>query len=239
MTSKRFVGHWHYGVVLTYLSVASAITGIFFSAGLNPGYGVLCLLICGFCDGFDGAVAKTRKNRTREDCMFGEQIDSLSDIVAFGVAPIMIGWGMGMREWYYAPVFIAFSLCALIRLAYFNVTEEIRLQETPNTRRTSYEGLPVTNVAIVLPIFYMVATMFRNPSSVNETNPFGFSDVAFIIMSCAYLLIAFLFVFRFKMPKFRVKGLAITMSIVVLLVMILLAIQKFVLNFEPVWFLWM
>jgi phosphatidylserine synthase len=124
-------------------------------------------------------------------------------------------------------------------LAYFNVTEELRLKETPNARRTSYEGLPVTNVAIALPIFYMVATMFRDASAVNATNPFGFSDVAFIIMSCAYLLIAFLFVFRFKMPKLRVKGLVITMSIVVLLVMLLLAIQKFVLDFEPVWFLWM
>ena len=182
MTSKRFVGHWHYGVVLTYLSVASAIVGIFFSASLNPGYGVLCLLICGFCDGFDGAVAKTRKNRTREDRMFGEQIDSLSDIVAFGVAPIMIGWGMGMREWYYAPIFVAFSLCALIRLAYFNVEEAIRVENAPEARRTSYVGLPVTNVAIGLPIFYMVATMFRDSAAINATNPYGFSDVSFIIM---------------------------------------------------------
>jgi len=239
MESKRFVGHWHYGVILTYLSVAAAIAGIFFSASEHPGYGVLCLLISGFCDGFDGAVAKTRKNRTREDRMFGEQIDSLSDIIAFGVAPIMIGWGMGMREWYYAPIFVAFSLCALIRLAYFNVEEAIRVENAPDQRRTSYVGLPVTNVAIALPIFYMVATMFRDSSAYNPaTNPHCFSDVTFIIMSCAYALIAFLFIFRFNTPKFKIKALVLTMVCVVVLVLGLLAIQKFVLDYSPVWFFW-
>ncbi len=61
--SKRFVGFWHYGVVLTYLSVVSAVIGICFSIGGNkrslPEVGVICLLLSGFCDGFDGAVAKT------------------------------------------------------------------------------------------------------------------------------------------------------------------------------------
>lgn len=238
-TSKKFVGFWHYGVILTYLSVASAIAGIFFSASEHPGYGVLCLLICGFCDAFDGVVAKTRKNRTMEDKMFGEQIDSLSDIIAFGVAPIMIGWGMGMREWYFAPVFIIFSLCALVRLAYFNVTEEIRVKSGDNGKRKSYEGLPVTNAAIAIPVFYIIATMFRDCSLGNLlVNEFGFTNVTFAIMAFAYLLVAFLFVFRFKMPKAGVKGLIITMLIVIALLVSLLAVQKFILDYDRVWFFW-
>ena len=238
-TSKHFVGFWHYGIILTYLSVASAIAGIFLSASYSPGWGVFCLLICGFCDGFDGAVAKTRKNRTMEDKMFGEQIDSLSDIIAFGVAPIMIGWGMGMREWYFAPIFVVFSLCALIRLGYFNVTEELRLKSGDNGVRKSYEGLPVTNVAIALPVFYMVATMFRDCSVAGlAANKFGFTNVTFAIMAGAYLLIAFLFIFRFKMPKLRIKGLLITMAILLTIMCGLLYIQKFVLEYSPVWFFW-
>ena len=238
-TSKHFVGFWHYGVILTYLSVASAIAGIFLSASYSPGWGVVCLLICGFCDAFDGTVAKTRKNRTVEDKMFGEQIDSLSDIIAFGVAPIMIGWGMGMRQWYFAPIFIVFSLCALVRLGYFNVTEELRIKEGDKGPRTSYEGLPVTNVAIGLPVFYMVATMFRDCSEAGLlANKFGFTNVTFAIMGAAYLLIAFLFVFRFKTPKFRVKGLAVTMVILLVIMFGLLAIQKFLLDYSPVWFFW-
>ena len=114
-TSKKIVGFYHYGVILTYLSVIAAITGICFSVGGNkdarPDIGVICLLISGFCDAFDGAVAKTRKNRSREDKMFGERIDSLSDLIAFGVAPAMIGFGMRLNRWYFIPV-TAFSCCA-------------------------------------------------------------------------------------------------------------------------------
>ena len=122
----KIIGYWHYGVVLTYISVIAAIVGMCFSAVQHTWIAVICLLVSGVCDAFDGTVARTRKNRTAEECMFGEQIDSLSDLIAFGVAPAMIGYGMGMDRWYYIPVFVIFILCALIRLAYFNVTEEMR-----------------------------------------------------------------------------------------------------------------
>ena len=119
--SKKIVGFYHYGVILTYLSVIAAIVGMCFSVGGNkparPEIGVICLLISGVCDAFDGAVAKTRKNRTKEDRMFGERIDSLSDLIAFGVAPAMIGFGMRLNRWYFMPVYAVFVLCALIRLA--------------------------------------------------------------------------------------------------------------------------
>lgn len=200
---KKFVGYYHYGVILTYASVVAAIVGICFSALGRSGIGVICLLISGVCDAFDGAVAKTRKNRTEQDKMFGEQIDSLSDMVAFGVAPVMIGFGVGMHEWYWFPVFAVFVLCALIRLAYYNVTEEIRVTEGAG-ERTSFEGLPVTNVAVALPVFWLIATMFT-----------GYYNglVTELIMMGAYLAIAFLFVFRFRMPKLKTKGLLVTIAV--------------------------
>ncbi len=162
--SNKIVGYWHYGVILTYLSVISAVVGICFSVGGNrdacPDIGILCLLISGFCDAFDGAIASTRKNRTRQDKMFGERIDSLSDLIAFGVAPAMIGFGMMLNRWYFLPVYAVFVLCALIRLAYYDVTEEIRTEDSNCGRRTYFEGLPVTNVAFALPIFNFIATIF-------------------------------------------------------------------------------
>ena len=48
---------------------------------------------------------------------FGERIDALSDLIAFGVAPAMIGFGMRLIRWYFIPVYGIFVLCALIRLA--------------------------------------------------------------------------------------------------------------------------
>lgn len=210
-----FVGFWHYGVILTYLSVVAALIGIFVSSIHGPFWGVVCLFISGLCDAFDGVVAGTRKNRSEEDKSFGAHIDSLSDLVAFGIAPVAIGFNMGMGEWYYYPVFVIFSLCALIRLAYFDVTEEIRIAEGQG-KRTSFEGLPVTNVAVGLPVFYLVATMFKTVL------------VTRLIMAFCYLLCAFLFVFRFRMPKAGPRGLCITIGILFVVVVILCLIRWYV-----------
>ena len=87
------IGFYDYTVVLTYLSLVSAGLGIFISLNGDghPYIGVFFLLFCGLCDAFDGKVARTKKDRTEEECKFGIQIDSLSDLVAFGVLPACIG----------------------------------------------------------------------------------------------------------------------------------------------------
>ncbi len=211
--SRHFVGFYHYGVILTYVSVIAGVVGIALSVSVNPFWGVVCLLISGLCDAFDGAVASTRKNRTPSDRLFGSQIDSLSDLVAFGVAPVFIGFGLGMNEWYYLPLFAVFVLCALIRLAYYNVTEETREEG----KRVAFEGLPVTNVAVALPVFYLIATMFT------DISPLAVK----LIMVAGYAIIGFLFVFRFRMPKAGVRGLLIAISIVTVLVISLALIKVY------------
>lgn len=217
MGNSPFVGFWHYGVILTYLSVAAAVAGILLSALYGAFWGVVCLFISGVCDAFDGAIANTRKNRSEQDKRFGAHIDSFSDIIAFGVAPIAIGFFLGMREWYYIPMFILFTLCALIRLAYFDVTEEERLAENAG-KRTSFEGLPVTNVAVGIPIFYFIATMFiyRSPLAME------------LIMASCYLILSFLFVFRFRMPKAGTKGLCIVIAIYIVILTALCLIRWYV-----------
>ena len=54
-------------------------------------------MFSGFCDMFDGIVARTKKDRTDEEKRFGIQLDSLSDIVCFGVLPFVIGVCSGAR----------------------------------------------------------------------------------------------------------------------------------------------
>ena len=96
------VGVYDYTVVLTYFSLASAVTGIFVSLS-GPGHpvlGSLFLLLCGLFDAFDGRVARRKKDRTELERQFGIQIDSLTDLVAFGVLPACIGIAL-MR---YSPV---------------------------------------------------------------------------------------------------------------------------------------
>ncbi len=214
---KKLVGYWHYGVILTYFSVIAAVVGMCFSAVEHTWVAVICLLVSGICDAFDGTVAKTRKNRTKEECMFGEQIDSLSDLIAFGVAPAMIGYGMGMNRWYYIPVFVVFILCALIRLAYFNVTEELRRNSENPSDRTEYEGMPVTAVAIAYPIFWMIASFFWHSEKLHF--------VSGIIMAGALLIMSLLFVLRFKLPKLKPRGILVAITLVGVMLAVLLTVK--------------
>ena len=88
------IGIYDYTVILTYLSLASATLGSIISLTGNghPYIGAFFLLFCGLCDAFDGKVARTKKDRTDNGRKFGIQIDSLSDVVAFGVLPACIGY---------------------------------------------------------------------------------------------------------------------------------------------------
>ncbi|BBF45360.1 CDP-diacylglycerol--serine O-phosphatidyltransferase [Lachnospiraceae bacterium KM106-2] len=152
---------------------------------------MLCLMMSGFCDMFDGTVAKTRK-RTRQEKNFGIQIDSLADLVCFGVLPVVIGYNLGLNtQPYHYLILVVFTLAALIRLAYFNVCEEER-QATTTEPRKYYEGLPVTCDALILPALYS----FRNYVPVDFTILYGIALVA----------IAVAFVTKFKLVKLKMRG---------------------------------
>lgn len=217
---QPFIGYYHYGVILTYLSVCAAIVGICFSVGGNraamPGVGVICLIISGICDAFDGLVASTRKNRTREDKMFGGRIDSLSDLIAFGVAPAMIGFGMNINRWYYIPVYAIFVLCALIRLAYFDVTEIIRSEDPDCGKRDHYIGMPVTSVAFGLPVFYLIAEIC-NALPISQYVGHG-------VMLGGYLAMAICMILHVKIKKFSPKGICIAFGILAVILISLLVV---------------
>ncbi len=151
------LGFYNYTVILTYLSLCFGITGIYATlvGSGHPGVAVICLLLCGLCDAFDGRVARMRKQSTEQEKRFGIQIDSLCDLICFGVLPCCIGYASGMKSPLYIPVFCIFVLAALIRLAYFNVCEEERQQKTTEKRK-SYSGLPVTSVSLIFPVFFLI-----------------------------------------------------------------------------------
>ena len=94
------IGFFDYTVWLTYASLLSAIVGIFVSlSGFgHPFIGTFFLLFSGLCDAFDGKVARTKQDRTENEKKFGVQIDSLSDLVAFGVLPACIGASLIKNE---------------------------------------------------------------------------------------------------------------------------------------------
>ena len=117
------VGIYNYTVLMTYFGVVSAVVGIGLAMYGRTSMAIVCLMISGFCDLFDGSIARTRQ-RTENEKKFGIQIDSLADMICFGVLPAAIGYSVGMTKWFEFGVLALYVLAALIRLAYYNVTED-------------------------------------------------------------------------------------------------------------------
>ncbi len=144
------LGIYNYTVILTYLGMLSGFSGILCAFEGRLWAALLCLMGAGVCDMFDGKVASTKKERSRSEKRFGIQIDSLSDLVCFGVLPSVIVYSLG-GSWVRVLACGAYVLCALIRLAWFNVDEESR-QDFDTGRRKVYLGLPVTSAAMIFPL---------------------------------------------------------------------------------------
>ena len=152
--SKKILGYYDYTVILTYLGLLGAFMGIVCSINESFLNSVIFLMIYGLCDMFDGAVAST-KDRSINEKHFGIQIDSLSDRVSFGVMPAVFVYMISGKNIVVGVIAFIYLLAALIRLAYFNVCEEER-QKTTTEPRKVIMGVPVTTIAALLPIVYLL-----------------------------------------------------------------------------------
>ncbi len=150
------IGVYDYTVIATYLSLLFGLAGIYSASRGNLFAAILFLMLAGLLDAFDGRIARTKKNRTDTEKRFGIQIDSLNDLVCFGVLPAAIGTAMGCTAIWFLTTMAFFTLCALIRLAYFNVMEEERQEGTSEVRKF-YLGVPVTSAAFVVPAYYLLS----------------------------------------------------------------------------------
>lgn len=202
------IGYYNYTTWLTYGSLISAGLGIMRSLAGDghPYIGIFFLMICGLFDAFDGRVARTKKNRTKMEQNFGIQIDSLADIVAFGVLPGAIANAMmrvrpSLTKGYsYAgyAVILFYMLMALIRLAYFNVCEEERQEQEGGVRKT-YEGLPVTSSALIFPTVMLAHYVIPRDLTLLYLVVMLFTGIAFVS--------------KIKVPKPKLRDICIMIGI--------------------------
>lgn len=165
------IGFYDYTVVVTYISLISSIMGMFFAIDGKLPLAVFCLAFSGLCDMFDGKIARTKKNRTDDEKAFGIQIDSLCDIVCFGIFPIILGYQLGMCKIYSLMILAFYGVAGVIRLAYFNVMEEKRQSETSENRKY-YQGLPITSMSVIMPLLFMVSVFFPGFRFFSRMPPF-------------------------------------------------------------------
>ena len=186
-----FIGKYDKSVVVTFLGTLSAMIGMYFVLGYEEPRltgAIICLVIAGICDMFDGKVARMCKNRTDQDMEYGIQLDSLADMVAVVVFPVVLLYGVS-KYFNVAlhPVVTVlgatlFAIGGISRLAYFNLTA------TKSEPVKYYTGLPVTTTAMIFPLIYLLRYVVS-------------SQVFVSIYLSIFFLVAFLFVYKFKLKK--------------------------------------
>lgn len=200
------LGYYNYTVILTYLSLASSVFGMTQAVSGRYKTAVFCLALSGLLDMFDGKVARSKKDRTEDEKSFGIQLDSLCDVVCFGAFPALICYLLGVRGLIGLTIIIFYCINSVIRLAYFNVLEGKR-QQVEGGANKYYHGLPITSMAVVLPMTFMTQ--------------FFISKAAFIVVLHVVLfLVGLLFVIDFKLKKPSNRTLAILVGVVAVMVAI-------------------
>jgi CDP-diacylglycerol---serine O-phosphatidyltransferase len=115
------------------------------------------------CDFLDGRVARWRHRQSA----LGQELDSLADVVSFGVAPAVLAFAMGMRGLWDAVVLVYFVACGISRLARYNVTAPGLSDDGGKVRY--FEGTPIpTSLALALVLFVLWLT-----GRVADRLPFG------------------------------------------------------------------
>lgn len=153
------IGFFDYTVWMTYVSLLSSVAGLFCAGFGHVRWALACLALSGLLDAFDGKVARTKKDRTEAQKAFGVQIDSLCDMVCFGVLPAVICFHLGMHTLWGMAILALYVLAGLVRLAWFNITTESAPARSGGKKY--YQGLPITSMAVILPVYYAIGTLAR------------------------------------------------------------------------------
>jgi len=129
-----------------------AVLSIYFSILGNFPAAIIGMIWAVIFDFSDGMIARRLKGRTDEDRAFGGQLDSLIDIISFGVGPAVLLLSYGkFSPWFLPGAFVIVAVSA-IRLSYFNVFGMID--------NSTYKGLAIDNNVIILSFVFLFDGVF-------------------------------------------------------------------------------
>lgn len=171
--------------MLTYLQT-NDVMHVYFACGM-------LLAALGF-DILDGRIARWRQQTSA----IGRELDSLADVISFGVAPAVIGYGCGMQGLYDRIVLVYFVACGVSRLARYNITAE-ELSEGGDKVKY-FEGTPIPTSLLLVILLAGAASQ----SALGESLWFGhviFAGFTLHLMVLLYAISGSLMVSRIRLPK--------------------------------------
>ena len=142
--------------ILTLGGVCLGISSIKFSIDGNFNLAVTLILFAAILDALDGRIARLIKGTSE----FGKELDSLTDFVSFGIAPVFVlyFWDLnkyGKLGW---AITLVYSVCCVLRLARFNLT---KVEETQKWKNNFFEGIPspAGGLLILMPLIYELTNL--------------------------------------------------------------------------------
>lgn len=201
-----FIGFYSIANAVTLLGLVSAVMSCFLSAQGNFKFAVIMLVLSAICDMFDGRIARSVPDRTEKDKSYGIQLDSLCDIVSFGVAPAFIAFNLGFSSIPDLLIYLFFIVCGAIRLAYFNTLA----LTTPDKPMKHYRGLPIPASSFAIPILVLLMTFIAPSVTV------WLFRITFFGLGLCYILNI-----KIKKPSLRTSGIMLGIQLLIVLILLI------------------
>jgi CDP-diacylglycerol--serine O-phosphatidyltransferase len=160
------IGNASCGTIAIFLCLDYVATG----SGRYLWMAFLVLPMALVCDVLDGYVARTQKSR---QSVLGGDLDSLADVISFGVAPAVLGFTLGLRGGWDMVCLTYFVVCGVSRLARFNATAAA-LADAKTGKVKYFEGTPIPTTILIVGMFAVAFLLER----INEALWFGSARVA-------------------------------------------------------------
>jgi len=185
--------------ILTLIGVCIGLSSIKFALDDRYGIAIIAIVFAALIDGLDGRIARLIKGTSK----VGKELDSLTDVISFGVAPafIMYFWSLnnlGKFGWLLCLVYV---ICVALRLARFNINSN----EEPSWRDNFFEGVPspAGGILVLMPLIYSLSG-------------FEFFKINFeIIVPVLFVTVSFLLISKF--PTYSLKKIVVPRSMTIFL----------------------
>ena len=191
--------------MLTLIGVCIGLSSIKFALDEKFELSIVAVIFAALIDGLDGRIARLIKGTSK----VGKELDSLTDVISFGVAPafIIYFWhlnNLGKFGWLLCLIYV---VCVALRLARFNVSSN----EEPSWKDNFFEGIPspAGGILILMPLIYSLSEFKFINFNIKLIVPFLFVIISFLLIS--------------KFPTYSLKKIVVprTMTIFLLFAIVL------------------
>ena len=193
--------------IFTLVGVCIGLSSIKFAFDNKFEIAIIAIIAAAIIDGLDGRIARLLKGTSK----VGKELDSLTDVISFGVAPafIMYFWSLntlGRVGWL---ICLAYVVCVALRLARFNVNSETE----PSWKDNFFEGIPspAGGILILMPLIYSLSEFKFINFNIKLIFPFLFVIISFLLIS--------------KFPTYSLKKIIVPRNLTIFL---LLGVASFI-----------